>query len=241
MEELLSWLADPQRWSGSNSIPVRLFEHLLLAGAAVLASVALALPLGAYIGHTGRWKLLAVTIANIGRAMPTLALLVILLPFILRAGLGLGFWPTFVPLVLLGIPPILVNAYVGIGEVDADVRESARGVGMSGPQVLMRVELPLSAPVIVAGIRTASVQVIATATLGALVASGGLGRYIIDGVALQDAPRLIVGAVLVAGLALAVDGVLALVGRKLDSRTRADAQDGRHRRKNKSEPLFKAA
>ena len=241
MEELLSWLADPQRWSGSDSIPVRLFEHLLLAGAAVLASVALALPLGAYIGHTGRWKLLAVTIANIGRAMPTLALLVILLPFILRAGLGLGFWPTFVPLVLLGIPPILVNAYVGIGEVDADVRESARGVGMSGPQVLMRVELPLSAPVIVAGIRTASVQVIATATLGALVASGGLGRYIIDGVALQDAPRLIVGAVLVAGLALAVDGVLALVGRKLDSRTRADAQDGRHRRKNKSEPLFKAA
>lgn len=215
MNELLEWLSDPAHWAGVDSIPIRLLEHLQLSGTSVLVALALALPLGAYIGHTGRLTLVAVTVANIGRAMPTLALLVIFLPFILRAGLGLGFWPTFVPLVLLGIPPILVNTYIGIGEVDPDVREAARGVGMSGRQVLLRVELPLALPAIFAGLRTAAVQVIATATLGALVASGGLGRYIIDGIALQEAPRLIVGAVLVAGFALGVDWLLGLVERRL--------------------------
>jgi len=215
VNELLEWLSDPAHWAGVDSIPIRLLEHLQLSGTSVLVALALALPLGAYIGHTGRLTLVAVTVANIGRAMPTLALLVIFLPFILRAGLGLGFWPTFVPLVLLGIPPILVNTYIGIGEVDPDVREAARGVGMSGRQVLLRVELPLALPAIFAGLRTAAVQVIATATLGALVASGGLGRYIIDGIALQEAPRLIVGAVLVAGFALGVDWLLGLVERRL--------------------------
>ncbi len=218
MNELFEWLSDPARWSGADAIPIRLLEHLQLSGTSVLFALALALPLGAYIGHTGRLTLVAVTIANIGRAMPTLALLVIFLPFILRAGLGLGFWPTFVPLVLLSIPPILVNTYVGIGEVDRDVREAARGLGMSGRQVLLRVELPLALPAIFAGLRTAAVQVIATATLGALVASGGLGRYIIDGIALQEAPRLIVGAVLVAAFALSADWLLGVVERRLSDR-----------------------
>ena len=218
MNELLEWLSDPARWSGADSIPIRLLEHLQLSGTSVLAALALALPLGAYIGHTGRLTLVAVTIANIGRAMPTLALLVIFLPFILRAGLGLGFWPTFVPLVLLGIPPILVNTYVAIGEVDRDLREAARGLGMTGRQVLLRVELPLALPAIFAGLRTAAVQIIATATLGALVASGGLGRYIIDGIALQEAPRLVVGAMLVAGFALGADWLLGLVERRLSAR-----------------------
>jgi len=218
MNELIAWLSDPARWAGSDSIPVRLIEHLQLSGTAVLAALLIALPLGALIGHTGRFTLLAVTIANVGRAMPTLALLVILLPFILRAGLGLGFWPTFVPLVLLGIPPILVNTYVGISQVDADVREAARGVGMSGRQVLFGVELPLAWPAIFAGLRTASVQVIATATLGALVASGGLGRYIIDGIALRENERIIVGAALVALFALTVDRGLALVEERLARR-----------------------
>jgi len=215
MNELVAWLSDPAHWSGSDGIPIRLLEHLQLSGPSVLVALLIALPLGALIGHTGRWTLLAVTVANVGRAMPTLALLVIFLPFILRAGLGLGFWPTFVPLVLLGIPPILVNTYIGIGQVDGDVREAARGVGMSGWQILTRVELPLALPAIVAGLRTASVQVIATATLGALVASGGLGRYIIDGIALQEAERMFVGAALVAVLALLVDRVLAEAERRL--------------------------
>ena len=218
VSDLIGWLSDPARWSGSDSIPIRLVEHLQLSGAAVLSALLIALPLGAFIGHTGRFTLLAVTIANVGRAMPTLALLVIFLPFILRAGLGLGFWPTFVPLVLLAIPPILVNTYVGIGGVDADVREAARGLGMSGREVLLGVELPLAWPAIFAGLRVASVQVIATATLGALVASGGLGRYIIDGIALQENARIIAGAALVALLALAVDRVLAEVERRLERR-----------------------
>lgn len=215
VSELADWLTDAAHWTGSDGIPIRLLEHLQLSAPAVLAALLIALPLGAYIGHTGRLTLLAVTIANVGRAMPTLALLVIFLPFILRAGLGLGFWPTFLPLVLLGIPPILVNTYVGIGEVDRDARDAARGLGMSGWQILTRVELTLALPAVVAGLRTASVQVIATATLGALVASGGLGRYIIDGIALQETERMVVGAALVAALALAVDRVLAELERRL--------------------------
>jgi len=215
MNELIAWITEPAHWTGSDGIPIRLIEHLQLSGASVLVALLIAVPLGAYVGHTGRLTLFAVTIANIGRAMPTLALLVIFLPFILRAGLGLGFWPTFLPLVLLGIPPILVNTYVGIAEVDTDVQESARGVGMSEMQILRRVELPLAVPAISAGIRTASVQVIATATLGALVASGGLGRYVIDGIALQDNARLIVGAVLIALFALGVDRILGIVETRL--------------------------
>lgn len=226
MDELLRWITDPGHWSGTDGIPVRVLEHLELAGFSVLAALALALPLGAYIGHTGRFRLLGVTIANIGRALPTLALLVIFLPFILPR-LGLGFWPTFVPLVLLAVPPILVNTYVGIGQVDRDVREAARAMGMRGDQLLLGVELPLALPVIFAGIRVAAVQVIATAPLGALVASGGLGRYIIDGIALQDYPRMIVGAALVAIMALLADRGLAIlegaVGTAATARTAAGA------------------
>ncbi|MDP8904609.1 MAG: ABC transporter permease [Chloroflexota bacterium] len=211
MDEILAWLADPARWSGSDSIPVRVLEHLELSSVSVLAALALAVPLGAFIGHTGHLRLLAVAVANVGRAMPTLALMVIFLPLILRAGLGLGFWPTVAPLVLLAIPPMLVNTYVGVADVDRDVRDAARGLGMRGHQVLLGVELPLAAAAIFAGVRIASVQVIATATLGALVASGGLGRYIIDGFALQETPRMVAGALLVALLALAVDRLLAVL------------------------------
>jgi len=217
VDELFRWLTDPAHWQGADGIPVRLLEHLELSGLSLLAAMTLAVPVAAYIGHTGRLTLLAVTIANIGRALPTLALLVIFLPVILRLGLGLGFWPTFVPLVLLGIPPILINTYIGIAGVDSDVREAARAMGMRGSQQLLRVELPLALPVISAGIRIASVQIIATAALGALVASGGLGRYIIDGIARQEYPRMIVGAALVALLALGADRGLGVIERRLTS------------------------
>lgn len=211
MDELLAWLGDPARWTGADSIPVRVLEHVVLSGLSVAVAVAIALPIGALIGHTGRLTLVAVTIANVGRALPTLALLVIFFPIILQLGLGLGFWPTFVPLVLLGIPPILTNTYVAIAEADRDARDAARAMGMRGRDVLVGVELPLALPGIFAGIRVAAVQVIATATLAALVAGGGLGRYVIDGLARQELPRMIVGAVLVTLLALAVDRLLALV------------------------------
>jgi osmoprotectant transport system permease protein len=213
MSELLDWLTESARWSGTDSIPVRLAEHVALAGLPLLVAIALTVPIGLAIGHSGRFRLVVVTLANVGRALPTLALLVIFLPLVLRLGLGLGFWPTFFPLLLLAIPPILVNTYVAIDEVDRDIREAARAMGMRPLQLLLRVELPIGLPLIFAGLRVAAVQVIATATLGAIVASGGLGRYIVDGLALQDSERIVTGALLVAGLALAADRLLAVVER----------------------------
>ena len=214
---LIDWLLDPAHWSGSDGIPTRLFEHIQLSGAATLVGLLVAIPIGVIIGHTGRGTFLAIAVANIGRAIPSFALLVIALPIVLRMGLGLGFWPTVVPLVLLAIPPALTNTYVGIREVDRDIVESARGMGMRGRDVLLDVEIPTALPVILAGARTSAVQVVATATLGALVASGGLGRYIVDGLALQDTGRLLAGAVLVALLAVATERAVSLAERALVS------------------------
>jgi osmoprotectant transport system permease protein len=225
VDALVSWLAQPDRWSGPDSIPVRLTEHVILSGLPILVALALAVPVGLAIGHSGRFRLLVVTLANIGRALPTFALLVIFLPLVLRLGLGLGFWPTFVPLLLLAIPPILVSTYVAIDEVDRDVREAARAMGMRPLQLLWRIELPLGLPLIVAGVRIAAVQVIATATLGAIVASGGLGRYIVDGLALRENERIVVGAVLVAALALLTDRALRTLERRAGPRP-AKAGDG---------------
>ena len=152
-----------------------------------------------------RGGFLAINVANFGRALPSMALLALMLPFALSLKLGLGFWPTFLALVPLGIPPVLTNSYVAVREVDRDVVEAARGMGLREVDVLRSVELPIAAPLIIAGVRNAAVAIVATATLGALVAGGGLGRYIIDGIARQDYPRLFVGAVLVAVLSIAVE------------------------------------
>jgi osmoprotectant transport system permease protein len=200
--QVLAWLADPAHWRGSDGIPVRVGEHLELSFLAVAVAVLLALPIGLWSGHTGRGGFIAVSVANIGRALPSLALLAFALPIAIALGLGLGFWPTLIALVPLGIPPILTNAYVSVRGVEDDVREAARGMGMNGLEVLGRAELPMAAPLIIDGVRNAAVAIVATATLGAIVASGGLGRYIVDGLARQDYPRLFVGAVLVALLAI---------------------------------------
>ncbi|MBA2557502.1 MAG: ABC transporter permease [Chloroflexi bacterium] len=215
--ELVAWLTHSANWSGPNGVPTRLLEHVQLSGLSVLVAMAVALPLGLFIGHTARFTLLVVSIANIGRALPSFALLVMALPVVLALGLGLGFWPTFVPLVLLAIPPILTNTYVGVRGVDQDLVEAARGMGMRDSQVVLRVELPSALPIIFAGLRIAAVQVVATATLGAVVASGGLGRYIVDGLAQQDVPRLVVGAVLVALLAVGTERALSLLERRVVS------------------------
>jgi osmoprotectant transport system permease protein len=199
-DQALAWLTDPAHWQGSDGIPIRLLEHLELCLAATALAILIALPLGLAIGHTGRGGLLVVSIANLGRAIPSLALLVAFLPI-----LGLGFRTTLVALILLAIPPIVTNAYAGIREVDRDLVEAARGMGMRPRQVLWQVELPAALPIILAGIRTAAVQVIATATLGAIIAGGGLGRYIVDGFALQDFGRLVGGALLVALLAIVTE------------------------------------
>jgi len=203
--DVLNWLLDPQHWAGSDGIPNRLAEHLHLAGLTTAVAVLIALPIGVFFGHTGRGGFLAINVANIGRAMPSLALLALMLPVALSFKLGLGFWPTFIALVPLGIPPVMTNSYVAVRGVDRDVVEAARGMGLRERQVLSQVELPIALPLIIAGIRNAAVAIVATATLGALVAGGGLGRYIVDGLARQEYPRLFVGALLVALLSIFVE------------------------------------
>jgi osmoprotectant transport system permease protein len=210
LAELVAWFTDGARWSGTTGIPNRVVEHVVLSGLAVLVAVAIAVPVGLVIGHTNRVALLAVSVANIGRAVPSLALLIVFVSV-----LGLGFRNALVVLVLLAIPPILTNTYAGMRAVDRDVVEAGRGMGMTAASLLGHVEVPLAVPVIVAGIRTAAVQVVATATLAALVGGGGLGRYIVDGFAVRDEARLLGGAVLVALLALATERALTLLERRL--------------------------
>jgi osmoprotectant transport system permease protein len=209
---VVEWFSDPKRWTGADGIPNRMIEHIGLSATVMIVSLAIALPIGLYIGHTGRGAIVAIGVANLGRAVPSYALLLVFFPIF-----GLGFGTAFPALVLLAIPPIITNTYVGLRDVDRDTVEAARGMGMTEWQILRGVELPIALPVVVAGARTAAVQVVATATLAALVAGGGLGRYIVDGFALQDDGLLLGGAILVALLALATERLFTLVERRLVS------------------------
>lgn len=211
----IAWLLDPAHWQGQDGVPIRIAEHLAISLPSVLVAAAVALPLGLFIGHTGRGATLAVNLANIGRAVPSYAVMVIVLPISIRwnPDLGLDVIPTVVAMILLAIPPILVTTHAGVRAVDRDVVEAARAMGLSERDILRRVELPLALPVIVGGFRTATVQVIATATLGAIIAYGGLGRYLIDGIARNEDGRLFAGVILVALLALGAEAGLALVQR----------------------------
>lgn len=210
---VFDWFTTAGHWSGSTGVPARIFEHLQMSFGAVAVAAAVALPLGLYIGHTRRGAFVAVSIANLGRAIPSFAILALCVPF-----LGIGFKPTLVTLVALAIPPILTNTYVGVEGVDPDAVEAARGMGMAGRQILTRLEIPLSVPLMLAGLRTAAVQVVATATLAALIGWGGLGRYIIDGFSTRDYPQIVAGAVLVAVLAIATELVFGALERVLSPR-----------------------
>ncbi len=205
LRQVIAWLLDPAQWSGPGGIPTRIGEHLLLSIGPLLAAVLVALPIGLYIGHTGRGALLAVNLANIGRALPSLGILGIFLPITAGLGLGFGVPPTVIALFALAIPPIITNTFTGIREVDPELIEAGRGMGMRETELLTRVELPIAMPIVLAGLRTSAVQVVATATLGAVLGTGGLGRYIIDGIKQQDDPQLFVGAVIVALLAIATE------------------------------------
>jgi osmoprotectant transport system permease protein len=185
----------------------------------VLAAALIAIPVGMAIGHTGKGRFMVVTLSNIGRAIPSFAILGLALPIALKLNLGLGFWPTFIALFALAIPPILTNTYVGVAGVDRDLVEAARGMGMADGEILRRLEVRLAAPVIMVGLRTASVEVVATATLAALVAGGGLGRYIIDGFAVRDDARILGGAILVAILAIFTELFMGGVERLARPRT----------------------
>lgn len=209
----IAWILDPAHWSGPDGIPIRTLEHVVLSVAALLISVAVALPVGLYTGHTGRWGTVVTNVASIGRSVPSYALLLVF--FTLTGAFGA---PTTIPtLVLLAIPPLLAGTHVAIREVDRDVVEAGRGMGMRERDVLRRVEVPIGLPLILVGARTAAVQVVATATLGALVAGGGLGRYIVDGFALrgeEGTARLVAGAILVALLAIATERGFTILERR---------------------------
>ncbi len=209
---LWDWFTTAEHWRGSGGIPVRALEHLYYTAVSMAVAMAIALPVGIGLGHVGRGGLLAINVANIGRAVPEFG--VVILVFIIA---GYGDLPIIVTLVALAIPPMLTNSFVGMRAVAPEVREAARGMGMTGLQMLWRVELPIAAPVVMAGIRTSAVQVLSTATLAAYVGLGGLGRYLIDGLAQKAMVQVLGGAILVALLALAVEAILALVQRRVVS------------------------
>ncbi|MGW4290449.1 ABC transporter permease [Streptomyces sp. NPDC004673] len=204
------WLADPAHWSGDDGVWHRLLQHLLLTVVCLIVSCLIALPVALVLGHLGKGGALAVNISNVGRAVPTFAVLVLLLLT------PVGKWgegPTVVALVLFAVPPLLTNAYVGMREVDRDVVQAARGMGMTGRQTLVRVEVPLALPMILNGVRIAAVQLVATATIAALAGGGGLGRIITAGFNLASTPQVVAGAILVALFALLVEGVFEVVER----------------------------
>ena len=204
----LEWLTDPENWSGPGGIPARLLEHLTYSGVTMAVALAVAVPLGLWVGHTGRGSGVVVGLAGALRALPTLGLLTL---FTLL--LGLGLVPPIIALVLLAIPPILSGAYAGVANVSPALKDAGAAMGMTGIQVLTRVEVPNALPVILGGVRNAALQVVATVTVVAYINLGGLGRYLIDGLAVRDYDRMLGSVVLVAVLALVVDAVLALAQR----------------------------
>src|SRR5438128_1668213 len=210
LHRVFIWLADPAHWHGSDGIPTRLGEHLHLSLEAVAIGALIALPIGITLGHYGRFGNLAISVSNLGRALPSYGILVTAFQI-----LGLGDAPIILALTALAIPPMVTNSYVGLREVNPDLKDAARGMGYRELALVLRIELPLAVPLIMAGIRTSAVQVVATATLAAAIAGGGLGRYIIDGFAQQDYVKLFAGAVLVGALALLTEGTLSLLERVL--------------------------
>ncbi|HEY7606872.1 MAG TPA: ABC transporter permease [Actinomycetes bacterium] len=206
VNDVAAWLTDPANWSGLDGIPARTLQHLWYSLLATAIAAAVALPVGVYIGHTGRGATFAVNLTNLGRAIPSLGIIILMFTVF-----GFGVAPVLITLFALAIPPIVTNSYIGVHSVDPDVRQAAEGMGMRGRQVLWQVELPMAMPLIMAGIRTSAVQVVATATLAAYVGLGGLGRYLIDGLAQRDLAEVVGGAILVAVLSLLTELVLGRV------------------------------
>lgn len=214
INSIFEWLTSSATWSGDTGLGARLVEHLWYSLLAVVIAAVIAIPLGLWVGHTGKAKWL-VTLANSLRAVPTLGLL-----FAVALWLGPKFQsdlafliPSVVVLVVLVIPPILSGVYAGVEAVDPATRDAARGMGMRGMEVVRQVEIPNALPLILSGLRSAFLQVIATATVAAYVGLGGLGRYLVDGIKTGDYVSTAGGALVVSVLALIVDGILAVVQR----------------------------
>lgn len=211
-QRLTEWLVQADQWSGPAGIPARVLEHLHYSGLALLIAAAIALPVGLFTGHTGRGGFLAINSGNATRALPTIGLVILTVTMF-----GLGLTPVLVPLVALAIPPILVNTYEGIRQVDPELRDAAEGMGMTGAQTVARVELPVALPLILVGLRTAAIQIVSTATIAAYVGLGGLGRFIFDGLARREYEVMVGGAALAALLAVLAEAVFVLVQRAVVS------------------------
>ena len=205
--QFTTYITTADNWSGDRGIWADLVDHVQISVTAIAIALAIALVPAVLLGHVKKGGLFAVSVVNIGRALPSFAIIALVLPFSLEWGFGLGFWPTCVALVLLAIPPVFTNTYTGVRDVDAGTVEAAVGMGMAPHRVVWGVEVPTASPLIITGARVAAVQVVATATLGALVGFGGLGSLIIEGFAQQNDGKLLTGAFLVAVLSLLTEGL----------------------------------
>jgi osmoprotectant transport system permease protein len=212
IELVNAWFAEPTTWSGTESIPVRVAEHLLYSMLAMLIAAAIALPLGSVLGHLHRGQTLVLTIANTIRALPTLGLLTLVV--ILS---GIGFLPPLIALVVLAIPPMLVNAFEGVRSVDPTVVDAARGMGLRGRSTLLSVEVPVALPIILLGVRLAAIQVVSAATIAAYVGLGGLGRFIFDGLGRRDFGQVAGGSIVAAALAIATEVFFVLLAATVTS------------------------
>lgn len=200
------WLFDPVNWAGPGGIPARTGEHILYTLLTLLLAGAIALPIGFAIGHTGRFRGLAVGVSGALRALPTLGLVV----YLALITTNITLMPPLIALTILAIPPLLAGAYSGLESVNRSTIDAARAVGMTEWQVFTKVELPLSLPLVIGGVRSAALQVIATWTVAAILPVGGLGRFLFDGLAVQNYPEMLGGSIIVIVLALVVDGLFAL-------------------------------
>lgn len=209
---MLEWLTAAEHWTGAGSVPQRLLEHLEYSALAMVLAALIAIPLGLWLGHTHRGEVLVLTVANAIRALPTLGLLTLLV-----IAMGVGLVPPLIALVVLAIPPMLVNTFEGIRNCDRSVVDAANGLGLGGVRTLLTVELPTAIPVVLLGVRLAMIQVISTATIASYVGLGGLGRLIFDGLATRQYDQVAAGALLVALLAALIEGVLVALAALLVS------------------------
>ena len=214
---VVAWFLDPQHWQGNAGIPNRVLEHLILSAVAVAIAAIVGYGAGIWSGHTGRGGAVAINAANLGRALPTLAVMGLVVPVTAAIDSQLGFkvYPALIGLVALAVPPILINAHAGVRGVDRETVEAGRAMGMRDRQLLFGLELPLAAPVLLIGLRSATSQVIATATLAAIFGGPGLGRYLVEGYAQLDYPQMWAGVILVGAVFAVVELVLAWVQRRI--------------------------
>lgn len=213
--DVVSWFLSAENWTGAAGIPNRLWEHVQISVVATVIAGLVALPPALWLGHKRRGGFLAVAVVNIGRAIPSFAIMALFLPISIRFGLGLGFWPTLLALFALALPPIFTNTYTAVRDVDPALVEAGRGMGMTEGEILRGIEAPIASPVILAAVRVSAVQVVATAPLAALLSWGGLGRYIVDGFAVQDNVRVFAGAILVALLSIGTELLLGAVEKRV--------------------------